>query len=272
MSIDVDPKMIVRDYWNGISEHYQLLHKIGVKDVDYGPLCPGESELNLLGDVQGKNVLELGCGGAQNCIALSRQGAFCWGVDPSIEQLKYAEKVAQMNHMDVSFSPTLSPRLKYLELSLGDGEDLFRFPNKFFDVVISTYALGFVENIDKCFMEVYRVLKSQGLFVFSWEHPMLVMIRQKDDGTLKVRRSYFDRKLFTEDDRDGFKFCQYHRTISDWFSALKRHGFIVTDILEPEPKDEKSTFKGYSLSKMRIIPGTMIIRARKQPGATVLTR
>jgi len=38
-----------------------------------------ESELNVLGDVRDKDVLEFGCGAARWSIALSRLGARCVG-------------------------------------------------------------------------------------------------------------------------------------------------------------------------------------------------
>ena len=42
-----------------------------------------ESELHLLGDVSGKDILEFGCGAAELSIALTRAGASCVGLDAS---------------------------------------------------------------------------------------------------------------------------------------------------------------------------------------------
>jgi cyclopropane fatty-acyl-phospholipid synthase-like methyltransferase len=63
--------------------------------VHYGPISPGESELKLLGDVKCKDVLEIGCGGGQNTIVLSKKGAKSIGLDISEEQIKYARKLAR---------------------------------------------------------------------------------------------------------------------------------------------------------------------------------
>ncbi|HTD37568.1 MAG TPA: class I SAM-dependent methyltransferase, partial [Candidatus Limnocylindrales bacterium] len=51
-----------------------------------------ESELNVLGDVRGKDVLELGCGAAQWSIALAGLGARCVGLDNSARQLEHARR------------------------------------------------------------------------------------------------------------------------------------------------------------------------------------
>src|ERR1700736_699806 len=50
------------------------------------------SELRVLGDVRGKDVLELGCGAAQWSIALAKRGARCVGLDNSARQLEHARR------------------------------------------------------------------------------------------------------------------------------------------------------------------------------------
>ena len=46
----------------------------GVGVVQYGPDLPTEADLRLCGDLSGRRVLELGCGGEQASIALAHQG------------------------------------------------------------------------------------------------------------------------------------------------------------------------------------------------------
>ena len=52
-----------RRSWNTVSASYQAERRISTDDVHYGPLAPGERELRLLGDVAGRCVIEIGCGG-----------------------------------------------------------------------------------------------------------------------------------------------------------------------------------------------------------------
>ncbi len=58
--------------WNTISRSYQKETRISLEEVHYGPISSGESELKLLEDVKGKDVLEMGCGGGQNAIVLCK--------------------------------------------------------------------------------------------------------------------------------------------------------------------------------------------------------
>ena len=52
-----------------------------------------EAELHVLGDVDGRDILELGCGAAQWSIALAQAGARPVGLDLSDRQLEHARRL-----------------------------------------------------------------------------------------------------------------------------------------------------------------------------------
>jgi ubiquinone/menaquinone biosynthesis C-methylase UbiE len=152
-----------RKGWDTISATYQASTRISIVDVHYGPLAPGERELGLLGDVTGKQILEVGCGGGQNAIALTRWGATCVGVDPSAAQLAHARRLAQEIGVEVRF------------LS-GIAEDLAAFPDESFDLVLSSYAFDYVTDLRQAYREAWRVLKPGGPFVFCLSHPWFLAV------------------------------------------------------------------------------------------------
>ena len=47
----------MREAWNRISQDYQQTNKIPAAVVHYGPHCPNEDQLCLIGEVRGKRVL-----------------------------------------------------------------------------------------------------------------------------------------------------------------------------------------------------------------------
>lgn len=147
-----------RQGWNAIAASYQAERRISTSDVHYGPLAAGERELGLLGEVAGLRVLEVGCGGGQNSIVLTRWGAACVGLDPSDVQLAHARCLAQEHGLEVQFAH-------------GIAEDLGDFQNSSFDLVLSSYAFDYVANLGKACSEAWRVLKPGGLFVFCQSHP-----------------------------------------------------------------------------------------------------
>src|ERR1700728_3347005 len=79
--------------WDRHSAAYQDAARLSTSVAHYGPDIPTEAELRLLGDLKGKKVLELGCGGAQCSIAFAKQGAIAIGVDFSPAQLAHARQL-----------------------------------------------------------------------------------------------------------------------------------------------------------------------------------
>ncbi len=259
----------MRTAWNRTSAGYQRLHQIPTDAAHYGPWAPDENELRLLGDVRGKRILELGCGGGQCSIAFARQGALAVGIDLSDDQLAYARSLAAQA-LDGVAAPT------FLQ---GDAADLSRFADASFDVVFSAYALHYVGQIAACLAEVSRVLQSPdpnrgqagGQFVFSLDHPFRACFwddESGDDG-LQAVRSYFTRGVVDwQFESSGEWMRSYHRTIGDWVALLHDAGLQVERILEPEPvlsaEEETSWSESYDLETAKLIPQTIIFVARKR--------
>jgi len=147
-----------RRAWNTIAEGYQADTCISTDDAHYGPLGLGERELGLLGDVVGKRIIEIGCGGGQNSIALAKQGAKVVGIDPSTGQLDYARRLSRKEGLDIPF----------VEAS---AEDLSRFQNASFDLAVSSYSLGYADDLGRAFREAWRILVPGGHLVFCLTHP-----------------------------------------------------------------------------------------------------
>ena len=82
--------------WDGYSDEYQATHGDDLAasgGYAWGTTQIPESELQLLGDVAGRDVLEFGCGAAQWSIALAGSGARPVGLDLSERQLQHARRL-----------------------------------------------------------------------------------------------------------------------------------------------------------------------------------
>ena len=216
----------------------------------YGPDIGTEADYRLCGDVKGKRVLELGCGGAHCSIAFAKHGATTIGVDASAEQLSFARRLCEQEGVRV-------------ELHHGDLADLAFVRADTIDLVFSAYAFSGVEDLGRVFRQVHRVLKRAGSLVFSLPHPAWRMIDMEADGdSVLVRRAYFDRTPI-EWDEQGAHFVVYPHTVADLFSALTRTNFRVDNILEPEP-DPTAPRSPYWHPATHLVPRTLIMRSRKE--------
>lgn len=235
--------------WDRHSAAYQAGAHLPTDVVHYGPDIPTEAELRLCGDVKGKRVLELGCGGAQCSIAFAKHGAVSIGVDFSAEQLAFAKRLCDREEVKV-------------ELHHADLADLAFIRADTIDLVFSAFAFGFVEDLNRVFRQVHRVLKQQAPLVFSLPHPCYDLIDDDADLALLIRRSYFDRSPIDYEWND-VAFTDYHHTISDIFTGLTRANFRVETILEPEPVVGARRSMHWR-ETFRYVPRTLIVRARKE--------
>ncbi len=234
--------------------YYQAENRIPTEFVHYGPHCPNEDQLQLIGDVRGQHILEVGCGGGQCSIAFARRGAIATGLDLSDEQVKFARELAQTEGVTATFQQS-------------SAEDLSAIADASQDVVFSAYALQYVEHMDTCFGEVARVLEPGGLFVFSLDHPFWYCVAESE---LRVQFSYFDTVYWYDWEQKDMsrhpKVEQFQRTVGDWFRLLRGAGLEVLDIIEPEPVAEGSGQdwgEYYSPERQKMVPATIIWKARK---------
>jgi SAM-dependent methyltransferase len=213
----------------------------------YGPDIPTEATLRLCGDVRGKRVLELGCGGAQAAIAFARAGAVAIGVDPSAEALALARRRCDDEGVRV-------------DLHQGDLAALAFLRADSIDVAFSAYALAFVDDVSRVFRQVHRVLKPNAPLVFSVPHPLATMLGTGEAAAPVVRRSYFDPSPLTDAEAPV---TTHPLTVSGLFTALVRANFRVDALLEPEPTRDGPR-SPYWHDVYRVAPPTLVMRARKE--------
>jgi SAM-dependent methyltransferase len=235
--------------WDRHSAAYQAGARLPTNVAHYGPDIPTEAELRLLGDVKGKRILELGCGGAQCSIAFAKQGASAIGVDFSAEQLAFARRLCDREGAKV-------------ELRQSDLADLAFLTSDSVDIAFSAYTFGYVEDLGRVFRQIHRVLKVGAPLVFSLPHPAYDMIDDDADPALLVRRSYFDRSPI-DYEWNGIAFTDYHHTISDLYMSLVRSSYRVEQILEPEPTPAGPRSQHWR-DAFRFVPRTLIVKAKKE--------
>jgi SAM-dependent methyltransferase len=235
--------------WDLLSSWYQANAGIPTESATYGAEIPDEDELRLCGDVSGKRVLDLGCGGAQSAIAFARHGAKVIGIDHSAEQLSYARRLAEAEEVK-------------LELRQADLADLAFLPPGSVDLAFSAWALNYVSDVSRVFRQVHRVLKTGAPFVFSLPHPAIRLIARSSEEPLLVRRSYWDRQPITWTWHDGVPLTEYQHTIADLYGGLQRANFAVDTILEPEPTPTGPRSMHWHEAN-QLVPVTLVMRARK---------
>lgn len=207
--------------------------------ISYGPDIPDESALRLVGNVEGRRVLELGAGAGHNAVALAKQGAHVICVDPAHRRLELVRTAADEHEVRVEVHQSDLAELAFVRADT-------------IDVVISVFALASVPDLDRVFRQVHRVLRTEAPLVFSIPHPAFVLTRGG---------SYFATGS-ERWDAAGASGEEHHRTLSDVFTSLGRANFRVDTLLEPQPAAApRSPFWSDAMARS---PATLVIRARKE--------
>jgi SAM-dependent methyltransferase len=215
--------------------------------VRYGPGLPTEDELKLLGQVEGRRVLELACGAGADAVALAKAGARVIAVDETAANLADTRDRAEREGVK-------------LELHEGPLAELAFVRADTIDAALSTYGLATVGDLDRVFRQVHRVLRSDRPFVFSLPHPAFVML-DPAGGEPVVRRAWWDASPVSWSVAEDRNEPDRVMTLTGLFASLNRAGFAVDTLLEPAA-DRALAGDAWS-EAMLWVPPTLIVRARK---------
>lgn len=203
-----------KSYWNKNADDW-----FGVTALpEYGVQFVTENELHLFGDVTGKTMLEIGCGSGHSLkYHADRNAGELWGLDISQKQLENAKRFLNENNY--------TPRLICSPM-----EEECGIPQNYFDIVYSIYAIGWATDLKKVFQRIASYLKKDGVFIFSWKHP-LHGCTIVDDGKLVFKESYFDERWKSQI-VDGMEILLPNRKISTYINDLADAGFIIESMVE----------------------------------------
>lgn len=198
---------IARDAYDRIADEYDK----DVKTNAYNAHLEFPATSSLVPDVEGKRVLDAGCGTGVYTAWLLDRGADVVGVDVSEAMLDRARE-------------NVGGRAQFRRADLGEPLDFAG--DDAFDGVLSALALDYVERWDKTFSEFARVVAPGGFLVFSVAHPMDVF---EDDG----ESNYFDVERQTK--AWAVDVPYYRRPFSAMLDPLAAAGFELKRLVEPQP-------------------------------------
>jgi 2-polyprenyl-3-methyl-5-hydroxy-6-metoxy-1,4-benzoquinol methylase len=208
--------------------------------------------LKLIGNVEGLEVLDVGCGEGYNTRLLARKGAKATGIDLSRIMIEYAKSQEEMDQLGIRYY-------------VSDSADLSSFPSKCFDLVTCFMALMDIENYYGTIGEIARVMRDDGRFVFSIPHPCFDY--NPKSGEMERLERYFgvrSERVSWKMERllKPFETTSFHRTFTDYSRALHKHGLIIKRLLEPKPT-KKGSAKYPPLKEVFLRPHSIIFETAR---------
>ncbi len=185
----------------------------------------------MLPDLTGKSVLDIGCGMGQHAKQYSDMGAGAvMGIDISEKMLAYAK---EHNSAD---------NIVYRRLAMEDIETIGRS----FDLVTSSLVFDYVEDFAGLMRKIHSLMKEDAKFVFSMSHPIVTAwdgVYDRYTRTETGERLYANLRNYCVEGKrkvdwvvNGYE-C-YHRTVSSLINALIGAGFMIEECREARISDD----------------------------------
>ena len=106
------------------------------------------------------------------------------------------------------------------------------FADEEFDLVISSMVIHYIKDWRQLFSEFNRVLKKDGILIFSSDHPVATY-------NLFPESNYFETEFFKEEwPSYGIEMSSFRRPLGETFRILKECDFRIDEVLEPLPAEE----------------------------------
>ena len=221
---------------------------------EYGPfLKRNENEMNIMNNINGAKVLDLGCGEGESLEYLFNKGAKeIWGLDISKEQIKKAKIRFPQFKDNFLVSPM---------------EEEVNIPNNYFDYIISIFSIGYTSDLNSTFKYSYKYLANDGKFIISWTHPFYYCLDIVDDMVV-INKSYFNEEseIITKGP-NKVNLAQNNMMISTVINTASDNGFYLDKLYEEETilKDDVNGYKSTFWRKEKTVncPSTIIFVFKK---------
>ena len=220
-------------------------------EIAWGVFKVPETEVDVLGDVRGLDVVELGCGTAYFSAWLAKRGARPVGVDVTPAQLETARRC--MGETGIEFP-----------LIEANAEDV-PLPDASFDLAVSEYGASLWCDPARWLPEAARLLRPGGRLVFL-TNSMLVTLCVPDEpghATESLLRAQNGLYRITWAAEDGVEFHIGH---GEWIRILRDSSFEVeslTELYAPEGAETHEYYDTATAEWARQWPSEDLWAARK---------
>lgn len=184
-------------------------------DDDDNPLVALEEPqlIDLLGDVRGKDLLDLGCGTGRHAVRLAQEGAHVTALDFSDGMLAVVRR---------------KPGADQLKLVQHDLRQWLPFNDGVFDRLICCLVLDHITNLEPLFREMRRVLRGNGMAIVTVMHPAMSL------------RGVQARFIDPDSGRQVLLDSASHQT-SDYIMNALRAGLVIDRISEHAVGEEMAS-------------------------------
>lgn len=197
--------------------------------------------LSLLPELKGLDVLDVGCGPGWYAEYLVGQGASVTAVDLNKDFVSLARE-------------RVGGKASVLQADIAEPLTFAR--DHAYDLIVAPLVMHYLKDWQSTLKEFHRVLKPEGVLVFSTHHPFM-------DFTLYEEVENYFEIMHIVDEWEIGTMRFYRRPLTRISEDLDASGFVVERLLEPLPTEAFRKVHPEGFEKLSKNPWFLIVRARK---------
>jgi 2-polyprenyl-3-methyl-5-hydroxy-6-metoxy-1,4-benzoquinol methylase len=265
MTTPSDHNEISRQAWDANAEHWDA--RMGDEGNDFFNLLCWPVLASFLDVQAGSQVLDIACGNGLTSRRLAALGAHVTGFDFSENLIERAKT-----------RPNPNSRISYHVMDATNESQLLSLGERKFDSALCNMALFDMPEIEPLFKALRKLLKPNGVFVFSLMHPafnnssITLFAEEWDDGQIQTRYGVKVTRYINQFLSEGLALrnqpkpqLYFHRPIKNYMNVAFVNGFVLDSFDERAfpPNHPQTVPLGWG-GKFSEIPPALIARMRLQ--------
>jgi SAM-dependent methyltransferase len=211
------------------------------------------AQRDLVGDVAGRSVLDVGCGNAGKLAELMRRGAAtAVGVDVS-----------------GNFPRTRPPGLELVQSDLNELDSMPELAGRTFDRILFLQSFGYAKDPVRTLQTARALLADGGFIVLTRTHPIRYAVERAEQNGTSLGEEYFAKGAYTY--RTGWNeriaLTKRTYTISDLINAFSAAGLWIETAVEPQLSEEDRRRHPHKQEWMDRYLGILVFKLRPRPDA-----
>jgi len=245
----IEPGVVALNEWLELASGYE---RARAKDDSLDRLVEWPAQRDLLGDVSGRSVLDVGCGNGAKLTELVEDGAVASvGVD-----------------ITGNFLHAQPPDLEFIRGDLSELDSVSGLAGRKFDRILFLQSFGYARDPVRTLQAARAMLTDEGFILLSRTQPIRYAVEQTERNRTSLGEEYFSTSPFSYASKwnDEITVTKRPYTISDLINTFSTAGLWIETAVEPQLSDDARRQYPHKQAWMNKYLGILIFKLQVRPG------
>ncbi|WP_346769170.1 class I SAM-dependent methyltransferase [Planctomonas sp. JC2975] len=235
--------------WLALAEDYELAR---AREDSLDRLVEWPAQRDLLGDVAGRSVLDLGCGNGAKLAELVEAGARdCVGVDIS-----------------GNFVSVTPPGMELIQGDLSELDAVPALTGRKFDRITFLQSIGYAKDPVSTLQAARAMLADDGFILLTRTHPIRYAVERAEKNGTSLGEEYYSTASYTyfhDNWNDRIALTKQAYTVSDLINLFSAAGLWIEQAIEPQLSEDARRRYPHKQAVLNKYLGILIFKLRPLP-------